>query len=324
MPLQDYSTLLKLFESYLVSHEPAGVPDTLYQPMKYINQLGGKRIRPVLLLMAYNLWKEDVTPVLPAAMALEYFHNFSLMHDDIMDEAPLRRGHRSVHQLFGRNSAILSGDAMLILCFHLLIEAGKKEQLGELLVSMMAKTSLEICEGQQMDMDFEKLHSISEHEYLEMIRKKTACLIGLSLRMGAVLANSDIIDANTLYEFGENLGLAFQIRDDYLDVFGDPNLTGKQPGGDILQGKKNFLYVRTFNLLNLHEQENFKNLYLEANSTGDLQQVMKIYHSHGIKEYTQLTEKNYFTIALDKLKELKSIDPVILNSLAREIFLRDH
>jgi geranylgeranyl diphosphate synthase type II len=241
--------LMENFESYLSSHQPYGNPDTLYEPIRYINHLGGKRIRPVLVLMAYNLWHEDVTPAMPAAMAVEYFHNFSLMHDDIMDEAPLRRGNDTVHKRFGRNAAILSGDAMLIQCFDLLLKAGQPYNNGATLCSLMTKVAVEICEGQQMDMDFELMDSPLESDYLEMIRKKTACLIGVSLQIGATLAGANSTQSDTLYKFGELIGLGFQVQDDYLDVFGDANLTGKQQGGDILRGKKNFLYVHQYNAM---------------------------------------------------------------------------
>ncbi|HJW28593.1 MAG TPA: polyprenyl synthetase family protein, partial [Saprospiraceae bacterium] len=215
MNRQDYSSLAQQFEAYLAAHPPYGAPDTLYEPIRYINELGGKRIRPVLLLMAYHLWHDEIEPALPAAMAVEYFHNFSLMHDDIMDEAPLRRGKVTVHHKFSRNAAILSGDAMLIRCFELLLQAGERREVGAALNLLMCKAALEICEGQQMDMDFELLTSPTEAEYLEMIRKKTSCLFGVSLQLGAVLAGASDAEANALYAFGENMGLGFQIQDDY-------------------------------------------------------------------------------------------------------------
>src|SRR5687768_16212773 len=253
MMTHDYAGLLKIFESYLAENKPKGSPASLYDPILYINNLGGKRIRPVMLLMSYNLWFGYLTPALQAALAVEYFHNFTLMHDDIMDEALLRRGQETVHTRFGRNAAILSGDAMLIKSFEYLIDCDNKYRLGSSLAQVMSKISLEICEGQQMDMDFETNPMPSEADYLEMIRKKTACLLGACLRLGSMLAGAPTETCDKLYSCGENLGLAFQIKDDLLDVFGDPDHTGKQQAGDILRGKKNFLYVKTINALNESE-----------------------------------------------------------------------
>lgn len=273
----DYEVLTGQFEAYLSAHQPYGSPDSLYEPFRYINELGGKRIRPVLLLMAYNLWHDDITPALPAALAIEYFHNFSLMHDDIMDEAPIRRGKQTVHTLYGTNRAILSGDAMLIRCFDLLLEAGKPNDVGAELCSLMAKTAMEICEGQQMDMDFEQMESPTETAYLEMIRKKTAVLLGTSLKLGAILANASRDEQDSLYDFGEMMGLGFQIQDDYLDLFGNAGLTGKIQGGDILRGKKNFPYVHTYNTLNPTDRKIFIDAYNQVAQSRDVSAVMEYY-----------------------------------------------
>lgn len=301
MSQYDYTALSAKFEAYLSAHQPYGSPDSLYEPIRYINELGGKRIRPVLLLMAYNLWKEDVIPALPAALAIEYFHNFSLVHDDIMDEAPLRRGKETVHYKFNRNAAILSGDAMLIRCFDLLLEAGKHQPVGAELCSLMCKVSLEICEGQQMDMDFESLPSPTEAEYLEMIRKKTACLLGASLQMGAMLAGASEHDALLLYQFGEMMGLGFQIQDDYLDTFGDSRSTGKQQGGDILRGKKNFLYVRTYNILPPPEQVDFVKMYEEASRKETIGDVLALFEKQNVGQYAQQVQTAYFEKGVSSL-----------------------
>lgn len=324
MGQHDYQALFILFDHYLRDHPPSGYPDSLYAPMRYINQMGGKRIRPVLLLMGYNLWSDDVIPALPAAMAVEFFHNFSLMHDDIMDEAPLRRGKETVHQFFGRNKAILSGDAMLIMCFQLLLEAGKEKHIADQLMKLMMATSLEICEGQQLDMDFEGRESIDKEEYLEMIRKKTACLLGLSLQLGAILAGASATDAELLYHFGQNMGMAFQIKDDFLDAFGDEKLTGKQSGGDILQGKKNFLYVLTAHEIGADLQKDFKQTYNAVYSQEGLDQVIMLFKKYRIPDLARETENRYFLEAFSFLDKIKSAKTEVLRSFANEIFRRDH
>jgi len=319
MSQYNYQGLSKIFESYLREHKPAGTPDSLYEPMRYINDLGGKRIRPVLLLMAYNLWHDDVTPALPAALAMEYFHNFSLMHDDIMDEAELRRGSESVHIRYGKNAAILSGDAMLIRCFELLLEAGKQNNTGAAMCTLMSGAAIAICEGQQMDIDFETRQMVTVEEYLEMIRKKTACFLGLSLQLGALLAGADEVEKTALYKFGENIGMAFQIRDDYLDVFGDDTLTGKQVGGDILRGKKNFLFVRTGVQLSPQERDAFLTQYVLAGESSDPTAVMEYYRKLGIPDHVQKTEKEYMAAALKNLDTLKKNNISMLQNLIEKL-----
>jgi geranylgeranyl diphosphate synthase type II len=324
MSQYDYTALSAKFEAYLSSHQPYGSPDSLYEPIRYINELGGKRIRPVLLLMAYNLWQEDITPALPAALAIEYFHNFSLVHDDIMDEAPLRRGKETVHYKFNRNTAILSGDAMLIRCFDLLLEAGKNKGVGADLCSLMCKVSLEICEGQQMDMDFESLPSPTEAEYLEMIRKKTACLLGVSLQMGALLAGAGHQQAAGFYHFGEKMGLGFQVQDDYLDVFGESGQTGKLQGGDILRGKKNFLYVHTYTTLSPGDQKEFARAYQKASLDQDPSTILDLYQRMNVDQYTRNTQAGFFEKGMKDLDSLALPDTSMLSALASQLMIRDH
>ncbi len=324
MSPQDFKTLSGIFESFLFSRQPTGSPDTLYKPIRYINTLGGKRIRPALLLMAYNLWKEDVTPALPAALGVEYFHNFSLMHDDIMDEAPIRRGKQSVHMLYGQNGAILSGDAMLIQCFSLLLEAGKAKGRGAELCSLMCHAALQICEGQQSDMDFEKLDSPSETEYLEMIRQKTACLLGLSMEMGALLTGAEDSDAKTLYIFGEKMGLGFQIQDDFLDIFGDEQKTGKQKGGDILRGKKNFLYVTACSKLEGLEREKFIEAYAMASAKKESKPIYEIYDALNIQEYTHQIQSSFFDEAMKELTNIKNVNTSQIRELAVNLTSRSY
>lgn len=311
----------QLFESYLHSQQPSGNPDTLYSPIRYINDLGGKRIRPILLLMAYKMWHEDVAPALPAALAIEYFHNFTLMHDDIMDEAPLRRGQESVHKHFDRNSAILSGDAMLIKSFELLFLTEHQLKPASSVTMLMAKTAIEICEGQQMDIDFEKLTAPSQSDYMEMIRKKTACLIGCSLRIGSLLAGATNKDAENLYSFGENIGLAFQIQDDMLDTFGETEITGKQKGGDILRGKKNFPYVYAYSNMTESEKLEFVRMYDEVALTKDVMRVIDKYHSLEIQKYMYMVCREYFEKATESLNGVANSGSELRN-FAKEMMRR--
>lgn len=301
MQPQGYKDLLIAFEEYLIRHQPVGHPDSLYAPIRYINALGGKRIRPVLVLMAYNLWHDDVAPAMPAAMAVEFFHNFSLMHDDIMDEAPLRRGQDTVHRRYGVNAAILSGDAMLIDCYRLLLGAGVSDGIGDVLCRRMSDIALAICEGQQLDMDFERQAFPSEPDYLEMIRKKTAVLLGWSLELGGRMAGAPETAVRELYAIGETMGLGFQVQDDYLDVFGDSRLTGKQQGGDILQGKKNFPYVHHCATLAPGKREQFREVYIAAGRERVIDRVMQQFIGAGVDGYTRDTFNRLFNDGLDRL-----------------------
>jgi geranylgeranyl diphosphate synthase, type II len=320
----DYTSLAKTFEVYVEDHKLTGDPDTLYAPIRYINSMGGKRIRPVLLLMAYNQWYDDITPALPAALALEYFHNFSLMHDDIMDEAALRRGIETVHVKFGRNLAILSGDAMLIKCFELLLEAGRKNNTSSAICSAMSSAAMIICEGQQMDMDFEHFNSPSEQDYIEMIRRKTACLLGASLKIGSLLAGASLEVSEILYMYGENIGIAFQIRDDILDVFGDSTRTGKLKGGDILRGKKNFLYVHAYNSLNGSGKTDFSKAYATASASGDINIILEIYKSLSIEAYANQIQEFYLNQAMDSIDSLSFLNTSAIKSFSRDLMNRDH
>jgi len=217
-------------------------PDSLYQPIRYIMALGGKRLRPMLTLLAYSLYKDDVKRIVPYAMAVECFHNFTLMHDDIMDKAPLRRGKPTVHQKWNTNTAILSGDVMLIKVYEMFMSL-EPEMLKAVLASFN-KCAAEVCEGQQWDMEFETTDRVSEKQYLDMIRLKTAVLLGFSLELGALLANAPKEDVQALRAFGTNMGIGFQLKDDLLDAYADPKKFGKQIGGDILANKKTYLLIK--------------------------------------------------------------------------------
>ena len=232
----------KHFLSYLKDYNTERDPKNLYEPVQYILNLGGKRLRPILTLMTADCFGGDVNKALDAALAVEVFHNFSLIHDDIMDDAPLRRGQQTVHEKWDLNTGILSGDAMLIMAYQL-FENYPPETFQNLL-TLFSKTALEVCEGQQYDIDFETRNAVSIAEYLKMIEYKTAVLVAAAMKMGAIIAGASDEDQNRCYEFGKNLGIAFQLQDDYLDAFGNPETFGKQVGGDIIENKKTYLYLK--------------------------------------------------------------------------------
>ena len=233
---------VNLFISNLPYHRR---PESLYEPIKYVLSMGGKRIRPTLMLLAYNMFRDDPERILRQAVALETYHNYTLLHDDLMDHADLRRGHETVHKRWNDNQAILSGDSMLVLAYERMAQC-PADKLGEVL-SLFTQTALEIGEGQQYDIDFETRNDVSEDEYIEMIRLKTSVLLACALKIGAVLAGALKADADNLYKFGEQIGLAFQLQDDYLDVYGDPKIFGKAVGGDIVSNKKTYMLINAFN-----------------------------------------------------------------------------
>ncbi len=236
--IPDYTAF---FVDYLEKGLPQKEPKNLYEPIQYILQLGGKRLRPVLTLMACELFDTPYQKALDAALAIEIFHNFSLVHDDIMDDAPLRRGQETVHEKWDINTGILSGDAMLILAYQL-FENYDGHTFKEL-AQLFSKTAIEVCEGQQYDVDFETRDDVTISEYMTMIEYKTAVLVGAALKMGAIVAGASNQSLEAIYNYGRDLGLAFQLQDDYLDAFGDPETFGKQVGGDIIENKKTFLYL---------------------------------------------------------------------------------
>ncbi len=236
-------------------------PLELYQPINYILDLGGKRIRPLLTLMAAEAFGSQADEAMRAALAVEFFHNFTLIHDDIMDEAPIRRGLATVHEKWDTNTGILSGDAMMILAYKQL-EKYSDERYFQLM-KVFNKVALEVCEGQQLDVNFETQQTVSEAEYMTMIRQKTAVLLATALQMGAIVSRAATSDQNNIYTYGIELGLAFQLQDDYLDAFGDPKTFGKQVGGDIIENKKTFLYLKAIELLGASESMTLKKLFTE-------------------------------------------------------------
>lgn len=269
-------------------------PQTLYEPVRYVLSMGGKRIRPVLMMLGYNLFKDDPESILPQATALETYHNYTLLHDDLMDNADVRRGKKTVHRKWNANQAILSGDSMLVLAYQRMAE-GLTDKLGSV-IGLFTETALEIGEGQQYDMDFERRDDVTEDEYIEMIRLKTSVLLACALKMGAILADASGEDADNLYKFGEKIGLAFQLQDDYLDVYGDPAVFGKAIGGDIVSNKKTFMLIKAFNHATRNQRHELE--YWVSTKRFNRQEkiaaVTKIYNMIGIKKMAQDKIASYF------------------------------
>ncbi|MDX8337615.1 polyprenyl synthetase family protein [Draconibacterium sp. IB214405] len=316
------STEVDLRSKELLKNQPV----ELYDPISYSLDMGGKRLRPVLVLLAYNMFAEAIERALPAAIGIEVFHNFTLLHDDIMDKADVRRNRPTVHKKFSENAAILSGDAMAFQSYRYFLEE-RSEALPEVL-EVFSKTALEVCEGQQYDMDFEQRMDVTEAEYLEMIRLKTAVLLACSLKVGALIANAPATIANQLYDFGINLGLAFQLQDDLLDTFGDQAVFGKQIGGDILANKKTFLLINTLE----KASEKDKALLVDWIEKTDfdpkekISAVTELYQSVGVKNMAEEKVNDFFNRAILILDELKVQDVVKqpLRDLAHKMLTRKH
>ncbi len=244
--------ILKLVNNHLDSLADERQPRHLYEPIEYVLSLGGKRIRPTLMLLAYNLYREHPEDILMPACGIETYHNYTLLHDDLMDQADLRRGHETVHKRWDANTAILSGDSMLVLAYQRMAQC-RADKLKEV-IDVFTQTALEIGEGQQYDMDFERRKDVTEAEYIEMIRLKTSVLLACALKIGAILGDASAEDADNLYRFGEKIGLAFQLQDDFLDVYGDPKVFGKAIGGDIVSNKKTYMLINAFNRANAQQR----------------------------------------------------------------------
>lgn len=279
-------------------------PKSLYEPITYILSLGGKRIRPALVLMAYNLYREDVEKAIRPAIGLEVFHNFTLLHDDLMDQADKRRSKPTVHKVWNANTAILSGDAMLIAAYQLIGETAP-EHLKEVL-DLFTRTALEICGGQQYDMEFESRMDVSEEEYLEMIRLKTAVLLACSLKTGAILGGVSREDAENLYRFGINIGLAFQLQDDLLDVYGDTKTFGKNIGGDILCNKKTFLLINALRRAEGEQKAQLEHWIArkDFDAAEKIAAVTNIYNVLGLKELSEAKMQTYYAEGMKNLAAL--------------------
>ena len=283
-------------------------PSTLFEPIQYILSLGGKRVRPVLTLMGANLFSGDVDKAMNAAIGLEIFHNFSLLHDDVMDKADRRRGQPTVHKKWNDNVAILSGDAMLIEAYNYISKV-PIDLLPEVL-RLFSETAMEVCRGQQFDMDFEKRNEVEEAEYLEMIRLKTAVLIGCALKMGAIIANASANEADLLYQYGIHIGLAFQLKDDLLDVYGDPKIFGKNIGGDIVSNKKTFLLIKAFKMANQKQKEELHRWISTENFNPQekITAVKKVYDELNIKFISENLIEKYYLAAMDFLSAIHIAD----------------
>ena len=299
-----FAQLLDKVNAHIEALDYAHEPMNLYEPVKYILSLGGKRIRPAMMLMAYNMYRNDVEKILDPALALEIYHNFTLLHDDLMDHADVRRGKPTVHKRWDANTAILSGDVMITLA-DVYMSRVDDTHFREVMATFH-KTSIEIAEGQQYDMDFETRTDVTEAEYIEMIRLKTSVLLACALKIGAILGGATKEDAQHLYRLGECIGLAFQLRDDYLDVYGDPKVFGKKIGGDILCNKKTYLYI---NALRLADKEHRAVLDYWATATNinpeeKIAAVTDVYNKVGLPAMSRAIEEHYYSLAKAELEAL--------------------
>lgn len=279
-------------------------PSTLYAPIQYVLSLGGKRVRPVLMLLAYNLYKDDPERIMTQAIALETYHNFTLLHDDLMDNADMRRGHETVHRKWNPNQAILSGDTMLLQAFQRMgqCEADKLQAV----INLFTETTLEIDEGQQLDVEFETRNDVTEDEYVEMIRLKTSVLLACAVKIGAILAGASKEDQDNLYNFGEQIGLAFQLQDDLLDVYGDPKVFGKNIGGDITSNKKTYMLINAVNRANPAQREELTR-WIEAaefDREEKVKAVTRLYDEIGIRELCEQKMEACYALAQEYMDKV--------------------
>lgn len=269
-------------------------PQSLYDPIRYVLSLGGKRIRPVLMMLGYALFKDDPESIVQTAVGLETYHNFTLLHDDFMDNAPMRRGHQTVHEKWDANTAILSGDTMLVLAYKLIAACPSTQLKG--IIDLFTETALEIDEGQQYDIEFETRADVTEDEYIEMIRLKTSVLLACALKMGALQAGASEEDCQLLYKFGEAIGLAFQLQDDYLDVYGDPATFGKRIGGDILSDKKTYMLINAFLKADTDQRAELESWIGRADADPEekISAVTRLYNEIGIDQLAQEKINHFF------------------------------
>lgn len=287
-------TILDKINAYLERIPEGRTPQSLYQPIQYVLSIGGKRIRPTLMLLAYNLFKDDPEQILAPACGLETYHNYTLLHDDLMDNADLRRGKPTVHKRWDANTAILSGDSMLVLAYLYIMQC-ESEKLQEVM-ALFTQTALEIGEGQQYDMDFEHRNDVTEEEYIEMIRLKTSVLLACAMKMGAILAGASDADANNLYKFGEQIGLAFQLQDDFLDVYGDSEIFGKSIGGDIVSNKKTYMLINAFNCGTVAQKAELARWITMNTPDADkkIAAVTRLYNDIGVNKMAEKKIAHYF------------------------------
>jgi geranylgeranyl diphosphate synthase, type II len=299
--MHTFEGLSKTFsDKFNTSHFPQQ-PSSLYDPNRYFLQLGGKRIRPVLCLMGNELFGDINEDAWKVATAVELFHNFTLIHDDIMDEAPLRRGMQTVHEKYGESTALLAGDVMLVTAYEYLNQIST--QYSKKIIHLFNKTAKEVCEGQQLDMDFEKQEQVNLDDYLNMISLKTSVLLAASLQMGAIIGGALDRNQNLLYEFGRKLGLAFQVQDDYLDAFGDPEKFGKQVGGDIKANKKTFLLIHALETASPSQREELLHL-LSSNDDKKVDGVLSIFKECKVDEWAKQLKEEFSNEAFKHLEDI--------------------
>ena len=327
--MQTLSQILSQIQKYSDNQPIIREPIGLYEPIQYILQLGGKKLRPALVLMSYNLFDDDVQVALPAGFAIEVFHNFTLMHDDIMDNAPLRRGMPTVHEKYNVNTGILSGDAMLILAYEYLVNMSADAKSVAKIIKVFNKCATEVCEGQQFDINFEKRNNVTISEYLKMIELKTSVLLAAALEIGAILAKSSEKDAKNLYEFGRNIGIAFQLQDDILDTFGNPDTFGKKVGGDIIQNKKTFLYLKSLEIAK-DKQKNELLQWYNTETALDMEQkkinaIKEIFLENGVVQIANELKNKYYESAMRNLEEVvvDAAKKQVLRSFAEELLHRE-
>ena len=317
--------LLEIVNRHVSKSKYGENPPNLYEPIDYIMSLGGKRMRPLLVLLAYQLKGEEVQAILDPALAVEVFHNFTLMHDDIMDEAPLRRGKPTVHEKWNQTVAILAGDAMLIKAYDALLEVPK--DIFPVVVKRFNKTALEVCEGQQIDMNFEALATVSEQDYLEMIRLKTAVLLGFSMEFGGMLAGLPQDQVDQLYDVGEKMGIGFQLMDDYLDVYADKAKFGKQVGGDIISNKKTYLLINALELANSDQKQALDKwlAYQGDDTDSKVEGVKKIYDEIGIPNLAKMKMNYYFDQAIKTFQGIEGNEEAkqVLIAFAEKLMKRE-
>lgn len=322
--MKDYLAYSKFFEKHLESLKFDQRPNELYKPIQYTLSLPGKRIRPVLTLMACELFEGNLEKALPQAIAIELFHNFTLIHDDIMDNAPIRRGKPTVYKKWNSNIAILSGDTLFALAYQY-VQLADKNILPEVL-SVFNKTAIEVCEGQQYDLNYEADNQVTVDEYIEMIRLKTAVLFGASLKIGSLIGGASQEDSENLYNFGLNIGIGFQLKDDLLDTFGDETIFGKKPGGDILSNKKTFLFLRAYELASEKEQLELRDLYTNCGDCRNkVEKVKHIFSDLNINEAANVEIDKYFERGLKYLDNVTASDEnkQKLRELAHKMIERD-
>ena len=320
--MHSFIELSRLFEEKFITRHFPEKPETLYNAAQYILGIGGKRVRPVCVLLGNQLFDEIDPDAYNAAIAIELFHNFSLIHDDIMDKAPMRRGHETVHTRYGEATALLAGDAMFVKAYEYLNKI-KPAQLQKVLF-LFNNTAGAVCEGQQLDMDFEKTETISMDEYVHMVTLKTSVLLAASLKLGAILGGAGEGNQNHLYEFGKNLGIAFQVQDDYLDAFGNPEKFGKKIGGDIIANKKTFLMIHAFETAKPSQLNELK-LLIKNNHTDKVEKVMQIFTDCKVADWARELKNKYLQTALKHLEDtaVLSARKKPLQELADYLMLRE-